>query len=77
MDLTPKQQQVYNALRDLDGPLTVRSLADQLETQYHRAERWSDDEIRGLLERLERKGYVEQAAGPSGEQVYRPAGDGQ
>jgi DNA-binding MarR family transcriptional regulator len=57
-ELTPKEQQVLVELRNLDHHPTVRSLADHMETRIHRSERWSDDEIRGQLERLVAKGYV-------------------
>lgn len=75
--MTEKQQVVYDELVALaeDGhEPTVRSLADRLETRQHRSGRFSDDEVRGLLERLQKDGYVDQFEGEKGEQRYRPAG---
>jgi Fe2+ or Zn2+ uptake regulation protein len=58
---TPHQKQVLDELVALgEKHPTVRSLTDRLETRYHRAERWSDDEVRGVLERLEADGVVAQ-----------------
>lgn len=56
--LTPKQQQVLTEVANMDHHPTVRSLADHMESRYHRSERWSDDEVRGLLERLVADGYL-------------------
>lgn len=65
--MTPHQQAVYEELVGLGSVHpTVRSLTDRLETRFHRAERWTDDEVRGLLERLEAEGLIEQ---------YRDEGD--
>jgi Fe2+ or Zn2+ uptake regulation protein len=61
--LTAKQQAIVEELEALDVHPTVRSLADRLETRSHRSNRFSDDEVRGLLERLEEKGLVVQEAG--------------
>jgi Fe2+ or Zn2+ uptake regulation protein len=70
--LTPKQQKVMEVLENHPNP-TVRSAADILQKRAHRSERFSDDEVRGLLERLEEKGLVVQEAGEKGEQRYRLA----
>lgn len=75
--LTAKQSKVLDELMALSkGHVhpTVRSLADRLQTKAHRSERFSDAEVRGLLERLEAAGHVEQFLGETGEQRYRPAG---
>jgi Fe2+ or Zn2+ uptake regulation protein len=73
--LTPKQTVVLEELEVLSkvgiNP-TVRSLADRLETRAHRSDRFTDDEVRGLLERLEEQGQVEQFE-DDGKQRYRPA----
>jgi predicted transcriptional regulator len=70
--VTPKQTQVYLELRDLaDQHPTVRSLADRLEQRYHRTERWSDPEVRGLLERLVVAGHVARYKGQRGEVRYQ------
>ncbi len=75
-DLTRKQQVVIEELGELGvagvDP-TVRSLADRLEKRAHRSDRFSDDEVRGLLERLEERGEVVQYSGAKGEQRYRLA----
>jgi hypothetical protein len=61
--LTDKQAVVYEGLLAYgeahlkDPHPTVRSLADFMEKRKHRSERFSDDEIRGLLETLIDKGY--------------------
>lgn len=64
--LTDKQQEIFDVLVELNtegvSP-TVRSLADRLETKKHRSERFSDAEVRGLLERIEEKGLVKQEEG--------------
>lgn len=74
--ITAKQQTILDELEVL-GKVgvfpTVRSLADRLETRAHRSERFSDEETRGLLERLEAGGHVEQFE-VDGKQRYRPAG---
>lgn len=58
---TPHQQQILDELVELGTKHpTVRSLTDRLETRYHRAERWTDAEVRGVLERLEADGQVSQ-----------------
>lgn len=73
MELTPKQTQVLAELYNLgDHNPTVRSLADHMETRYHRTERWSDHEIRGLLERLIAIGYVAKYRGDKNEVRYQP-----
>ncbi len=59
--LTEHQQDVLDQLVELGAKHpTVRSLTDQLESRKYRSERWSDGEVRGLLERLEADGKVEQ-----------------
>jgi hypothetical protein len=72
-DLTDKQQTILDELEVL-GKVgifpTVRSLSDRLEGREHRSERWTGGEVRGLLERLEEKGEVEQFEG-DGAQRYR------
>ena len=73
MSLTPKQTQVYTELLQLeDQHPTVRSLADRLEQRYHRSERWSDSEVRGLLDRLQDAGYVARYKGDKGEVRWQP-----
>lgn len=58
---TPHQQQVLDELTELGSKHpTVRSLTDRLEERFHRSERWTDGEVRSLLERLEADGHVEQ-----------------
>lgn len=76
-DVTPKQQAVLEELEALAKAgvyPSVRSLADRLEKRAHRSDRFSDDEVRGLLERLEEKGLVAQEDMGSGPMRYRPAG---
>jgi len=70
--LTPKQDQVLVELRLLDHAPTVRSLADHMETRFHRTERWSDHEIRGLLERLVEGGYASKYRDGKGAVRYSP-----
>lgn len=73
--MTEKQQQVYDALAELgDKHPTVRSLADHMETRYHRAERFSDNEVHGLLARLEADGHVAKYDGPKGERRWMTTG---
>lgn len=70
---TEKQQVILDEMRKLGEQRinpTVRSLADRLETRRHRSERFSDDEVRGLLERLEEAGHVHQFEDDDGEQRY-------
>jgi predicted transcriptional regulator len=69
--LSPKQQQVLVELKNLDHHPTVRSLADHMETRIHGSERWSDDEIRGLLERLVDSGHLARYEGERGEVRYQ------
>jgi hypothetical protein len=58
---TEHQQKVLDELVNLGAKHpTVRSLTDRLESRRFRAERWSDAEVRGVLERLEADGYVTQ-----------------
>lgn len=70
-ELTPHQQQVLVELKNLNVHPTVRSLTDHLETRIHRSERWSDDEVRGVLERLVDGGYVSRYEGDGGEVRYQ------
>jgi hypothetical protein len=72
--MTPHQQQVYSELVDLGVKHpTVRSLTDRLETRFNRAERWTDAETRGVLERLEADGHVVSYRDEGGRVRYRPA----
>ena len=72
--MNPHQLQVHNELVALgDTHPTVRSLTDRLETRFHRAERWTDDEVRGVLERLEADGHVVQFRDEGGRVRYRLA----
>lgn len=69
-DFTDKQKDIYTALRELNAEgiePTVRSLADRLETRKNRSARYSDDEVRGLLVRLQAKQAVE----PQGDDPVR------
>jgi Fe2+ or Zn2+ uptake regulation protein len=68
---SPHQQQVLDGLKGLDHHPTVRSLADHLESRFHRSERWSDSEVRGVLERLVDDGYVARYEGSKGEVRYQ------
>lgn len=74
---TEKQQVILDEMKHLEQEVgvkpTVRSLADRLESRKHEAERFSDDEVRGLLERLEESGHVRQIEGEGGEQRYELA----
>lgn len=55
------QRKVYEELVNLGtNHPTVRSLTDRLESRRFRKERWSDAEVRGVLERLEADGLVVQ-----------------
>lgn len=69
--MTEHQRKVYEELVNLGSKHpTVRSLADRLESRRFRSERWSDDEVRGLLERLEAEGLVSQYADEGNRQRY-------
>lgn len=72
--MTPKQAQVLDTLKKLGHDPTVRSLADLMETRYHRAERWSDDEVRGLLDRLAADGHVSSYRGEKDEVRWKAVG---
>lgn len=70
--MTPKQAQILSVLRELgDKHPTVRSLSDHMETRYHRSERWSDNEVRGLAERLIDEGLVAKYRGDKNEVRYK------
>lgn len=70
--MTPKQAQILSALHELgDKHPTVRSLSDHMETRYHRSERWSDNEVRGLLERLIDDGLAAKYQGEKNEVRYK------
>lgn len=74
MTTTDKQQVILDALiafNEEGTHPTVRALADKLESDESRSERFSDDEVRGLLERLEADGKVKQYAA-EGDQRYEP-----
>lgn len=62
--LSPKEQKAVDALTEYHAAHTVwptvRALADHMETRFHRAERFSDDEVRGDLERAQAKGALDQ-----------------
>lgn len=83
-ELTEKQEAVLTALSELAQPSgertealypTVRELADYMETSEAFSERVSDDEARGLLERLQESGHVAQFQDPEGDnQRYRRIG---
>lgn len=73
--MTTKQMQVLDELRQLaaNGHYpTVRSLADHMETRFHRSERWTDNEIRGLLDRLKVSEHVASFKGDAGEVRWKP-----
>lgn len=62
-ELTEKQQYIYEALKKLNEQgiePTVRSLTDRIEERFYGDERWTDDEVRGLLVRIAEKGKAEQ-----------------
>lgn len=62
-ELTKKQRVVYDALKELNDEgvqPTVRSLADRMETRTHESERFSDGEIRSMLDRLKDQNAVAQ-----------------
>lgn len=58
----------------MDVHPTVRSLADRLETRRYKSERWSDDEVRGLLERLYDQGLVAKYTADDSAVRYKPVG---
>jgi DNA-binding MarR family transcriptional regulator len=73
--MTGKQALIYSTLINMgDRHPTVRSLADRLEERQHRSERWTDNEVRGLLTRLEADGRVARYSGPKGEVRWQALG---
>lgn len=78
MALTDKQQVVLNfivAEASQGHYHTVRAGADLMESRKYGTERISDDEYRGIAERLEADGLIEQFEDPEHPgQRYRPAG---
>lgn len=68
---TDKQTHLLEALKALDHHPTVRSLTDHMETKKYKSERFTDDEVRGLLERMVDQGLVSRYAGEHGEVRYQ------